>query len=403
MISSTSAYMLLRSLGVYIPNLQDARMNAMVNHYQPAMVTAVNGQTDRVRACISSIEPGQIVPDVFSQPRFNAAKRILDFINLGGTTIAARERINVVELVLVHLQLSVNAFTALRVGDYPTILQVSQDWPNLLPAEQAALRDYVRSRAAANALRNLADMSNVDGASILGNLKAIAQISAAVNAVRPGDDQRFSGITPTSLRDLGTLHGAHPPNARFPGFAAWGPGDHQAPDRNIRWHFLKHVLGILEEDVEGEDPNEQAEWWQTLGIQLTWAQVQQHASSHPPLAPQQPLFYGPNNLLTIANVPLFLSQVTLTDHPRLVNYLTVTYEPAYRDRAIQASRTMDEVLVQSNGNKTFVCGRKTVPAGDQFIIGRVVNGVLGLSSCYFAANIHQKMAGARANLVWDLV
>ncbi len=399
-ISRSMAYLLLRSLGVYVPRMDDNRMNNIVNQYHPSTPTAVNGATARVSACVSRLDPNPIVPNAFLQQRFNRAKDVLDFINFGGNSVlAARQRIDVAELVLVHLGLPLNALTAANVGN---TLPICGEWPNLTGPEQTSVAEYTRSRAANTAVGNLVSLANVVGALPHANLQTIAAITNAVNAVRPADPQRFSGITPVTFGDLRTLFALHAPNSRFGGFAAWGPGDHHTPPRNLRWHFLKHVLGIVEEGAEPNDPAEQVEWWEVLRIQLTWAQVQQHGSGHPPLAPYQNLFYGPNNSLTHANVANFLGNVELGDHPRLVAHLCQTYEIAYHNEAIQRSQHMNETLVQSNGIKTFISGSHSRGGHDLFIIGRLDNGVLGISSCYFTSDIHQKMAVARANKVWDL-
>jgi len=397
-LSDATVHLLARSVGVYVL-IGDVRLNGMKNNYHQTTATAVNGATARVSQIVSTLDPTPIVPNQFLLSRFTAAKKVMDYINGAVADLAkARDRIDEAEFVIVGLGLPYNALTA---NNAPVAAGLRAQWQHLTMSQRADVAAYARSRAANAAMTNLVNMGAVGGVGVLVNLQALANISAAVSAARAGDGQRFSGITPATLGDLRTLYGTRAPNGGFAGFNAWGPGDHGSAPANLRWHFLKHVCGITDNDDVVPDLDEAVMWWRRLTIQLTWAQYTQNAYGGENVNEVQAWFTGLNQSLSYRHVKNFLRRGTLTNNPRVLAHMIATYETAYRDDAINSSRNLTEVLVQSNGVKTFISGGDD--RDDLFVIGRLDAGVLGISSCYIATDLDAKMNGARANKVWPLV
>lgn len=394
-ISSANAWSLARSLGVYLA-LGDVRLNGFAAIH-PTTETAINGLTNVASAVITRLDAGRlVVPEQFSVTRFQEALRVVQYVNGAGANVAAaRDRVEQAEFAMASMGLS---WAAVTVNNAPSLAAVRGAWGGLLPAEQQAIGSFARSRATNAAIAEVMAVANAPGGTVAQNLATLAALALAADGARAGDAQRYSAIRAATIGDLRSLIAMSPPDTAFNGFAAWGPGDHATAPSNIRWHFLKHVLGITKEP-EDLDGAEHADWWRELRIELTWAQFQQFRSGYPDSDHLQWMFYGPNASLAVAYVTEFLAQARLAaNHPRVMAHLVATYEPTYRQHAINMSTRLDEVLVQSNGIKTFVSGCKE----DLFVIGRLANGVLGISSAYFARNIHEKMRGARANKIWNL-
>ncbi len=394
-IGSANAWSLARSLGVYLA-LGDVRLNGFAAIH-PTTETAINGLTVVASAVVTRLDAGRpVVPDVFSVTRYQEALRVVQYVNGAGANVAAaRDRVEQAEFAMASLGLPWAAVTA---NNAPSLAAVRAAWGGLSPVEGQVIGSFARSRAANAAIAEVSAVANAPGGTVAQNLATLAAVAVAADGARPGDAQRYSAIRSTTIGDLRSLMAASPPDTAFAGFAAWGPGDHATVASNIRWHFLKHVLGITQEPAE-LDGAEHADWWRRLRIELTWAQFQQFRGGYPDTDHLQWMFYGPNASLADAYVTEFLAQARLAaNHPRVIGHLVGTYEPAYRQHAITMSTQLDEVLVQSNGIKTFVSGCKA----DLFVIGRLANGVLGISSAYFARNIDEKMRGARANKIWNL-
>lgn len=394
-IGSANAWSLARSLGVYLA-LGDGRLNGFAAIH-PTTETAINGLTNVASAVITRLDAGrQVVPGQFSPTRFQEALRVVQYVNGAGANVAAaRDRVEQAEFAMASMGLSWAAVTA---NNAPSLAAVRGAWANLLPAQCQAIGTFARLRAANSAIAEVLAVVNAPGGTVVQNLTTLAALALAVDGVRAGDAQRYSAIRATTIGDLRSLMATSPPDTAFNGFAAWGPGDHATVAANIRWHFLKHVLGITKDPAE-LDGAEHADWWRELQIELTWPQFQQFRGGYPDTDHLQWMFYGPNASLAVAYVTEFLSQARLAaNHPRVVGHLVSTYEPTYLQHAINMSTQLDEVLVQSNGIKTFVSGCKA----DLFVIGRLANGILGISSAYFARNIDEKMRGARANKIWNL-
>jgi hypothetical protein len=109
-------------------------------------------------------------------------------------------------------------------------------------------------------------------------------------------------------------------------------------------------------------------------------------------------WFDRNGALLHGYVTEFIGSKFLERNARVVSHLATQYQNTYRDYAINESRTLTEVIVHSDGVRTFVSGNHD----DLFIIGRLDNGTLGISSAYFTRASEEKMRGARANLLWTV-
>ena len=387
-LNSAQAAALTGDLGGAVA-FSDGRLNAIknVDNQNAQVVPYVRGQLARARAVVARVAP--------------AGDRVAEVVNLLNYLRAAaspQAGLDEAELVIVTLGLPWNALTA---NNYPNTTLVRTAWPHLTPLQQAAVAEVARSRAPNAAVRSVVELSAAGAGVVLTNLQTLAALVAAVNLVRPGDGQRFSGITPRTLPDLAALRVALPPGGGFAGFTQWGPGDHGQSERNIRWHFLKHVCAMTDNENADTDPRECALWWRRLAIQLTWAQFNQNITRHERPGDVQGWFTGANQSLSYARVEEFLRRGTLSNNPALLGHLLTTYQNTYRDDAITASAGMTEVLIQTNGVKTFVTGADD--RDDMFIIGRLDAGTLGISSSYIASDLDEKMRGARSNRIWQLI
>ncbi|SCU75656.1 hypothetical protein CNECB9_2420009 [Cupriavidus necator] len=92
----------------------------------------------------------------------------------------------------------------------------------------------------------------------------------------------------------------------------------------------------------------------------------------------------------------FLIHQAFNDEPQLADF--ALQQAPYRDVAIETSRVLNRVIIQSNGEKVFLSGA----SGNIFIIGRFEGTELGISSCYWAPDIESKLRGARSNICWEV-
>ena len=429
-LDDSQIQLLAASVGINLSEGDGRLANMKVNYYTNTddVVRENAASALRVNQIISTLDAGRpVVQGVFSQSRFSAAKWVLDYVNGARVDpVAAKARIDFAEFVIVTLELP----RAAVVDPAPAgAREVLAEWDNLSQARKGHVKAYVNSRALVSVrVQNLCDVCNALGAAVPLNLQRLGEISAAVSAVRPNDPRRFEGINKITMPNIRTLFGLHPPNSVFNGFAAWGPGDHGTVDANIRWHFLKHVCGMTDKGeqwevepvfleafrdapavsalltpvIEAAEPDlrEPEYWWRRLTIQLTRTQFEANVSKYERLDDTRNWFTGLNNSLSYRHVREFLERGTLLNNPSVLGHLVTTYENAYRDDAINASKSFTECLVQSNGEKNFVSGCDE--RDDIFIIGRLHGGVLGISSAYIAFDLKKKMDGARSNMIWRL-
>ena len=202
-----------------------------------------------------------------------------------------------------------------------------------------------------------------------------------------------AGITPMAIGAICNMLAAHRPMSGFMGFTQWGPGESPDPDTNLDVHVLKHVC------FHNPDPDfgvsEAVSFWDTFHVRLTAADFEQLAVN--PL-PQARLCFDGAQPLRGDRLKRFLVYRALENQPALTQFVKNQALIPYRDFAIETSRVMTNVIVQSNGTRVFISGS----AGDAFIIGRFEGLQLGISSCYRPLDINEKLQGARSNMCWPL-
>lgn len=382
------------TLGVHLPP-GDARINATAAALHATTVTAINAATANVNAIVTAMPGSAPAPagaGVFSPARYGAAKKVLEWINYAGPTAAAAAA----RIVDTHFTMITFGLKWEAVGqDDVTVIRTH--WALLTAAQQGALSDFAKLRHHARALPEVVAICGLAPATPQVNLQTLASICIELHASRVGDANRTASVSDRSFLDLRVLYGLYAPGSRFPGFTAWGPGDHGTAAANITGHFDKHVLGSLGAGPAPAYLGEFARWWTALNIQLTLPEVTARLAAGQNTTAVEGWFTDPGQTLANANVGSFVRSSFLTANPDVAALLRTRHEAAYRDHAITESRTMTEVFCQSSGIHTFICGNK----GGLFIIGRLEAGALGISSAYFTPDT-AKIDAARRNKVWGL-
>ena len=210
----------------------------------------------------------------------------------------------------------------------------------------------------------------------------------------------FASLKPDNVMALDRARRSAPANSVFPGFPQWGVGNSQpkSAPTNLLNHFLKHVLDAdplgAALDWKGELPR----WWAALNIQLkrrdarTWLGLDAY-----PFV--EGLFSlgssntGDDTPLPNAQVETFLEALNAGGRmkQRFKDEMYRAYGPAYRDRSLAAGRAMTNKLVHAtlgDANGVYVSGAD----GDFYVVGRFEGAVLGISACYVASNIANKLA-----------
>jgi len=390
---------LYASLGVHLP-AGDGRIRATAAALHTTTRDAVNAATADVSSIVTAMPnsappaaaplPGAAV--VVSLPRYGAAKKVLEWINGAGPSLAAAAAI----IVDTHFTMITFGLKWEAVGqDDVTVIRTN--WATLTATQQAGLSDYGKLKHHARALPEIVAISAIAPATAQVNVQTLATICAELRANRAADANRAASVSQQSFPDLRALLALHAPGSAFPGFAAWGPGDRGSVAANITGHFDKHVLGDLGAGAAPAYLGEYARWWTALNIQLTLPEVTARLAAGQNTAAVAAWFSDPSQTLANANVGSFVRSAFIGANPDVPALLRTRHEAAYRDYAIAESRSLTEVFCQSNGIKTFINGNK---AG-LFVIGRLEAGVLGISSAYFTPD-STKIDDARKNKVWGL-
>ncbi|KUE90640.1 hypothetical protein ASL20_01925 [Cupriavidus necator] len=350
-----------------IANIQHGQVTRLTGYGRPILDAAYDA-ADELRACcdrkyqwlVSFLD--YLRPSQFATIKVDAIKRINAAFNI---TASALPEIN-----------SLSRWKALGEA----CARVAQQ-------DRIYLDRFYRTRNARSALSDIEEIfytANKEGMGddALRVMKAVMQ-----------NGGNAAGITSRTIVALARMLHAHPPLSGFMGYTRWGPGDHGNPDANLRAHALKHVCRqplLLEVGVA-----ETMFWWDFLRIQLTLADYNRLAVNPKPLV--QSLFDGVNPLAG-DHLRRFLIHQAFNDEPQLADFALQQALRPYRDVAIETSRVLNRVIIQSNGEKVFLSGA----SGNIFIIGRFEGTELGISSCYWATDIESKLRGARSNICWEV-
>lgn len=229
-------------------------------------------------------------------------------------------------------------------------------------------------------------------------LKAIGWTMERLDADYPAPNpqargQRLGGINAETAKAIAILAGRYSANAGFGGIAGWGPGNSAPPnvDANIRGHFRKHVLAISDMG-EAVMESESAWWWKKLAIKLKLSEL--------PFGDQAGVAnLFPQGELEEAKFEAFLKTGVLKNAAAAVLRLTNDHENAYKQLAIDSSKSLTDAAVQVGEKKVLISGA----CGNLYIIGRLdAADVLGISSCYMVENMSDKLDPRKKVLLWKL-
>lgn len=395
----------MKALGVYAPE-DCPQLNGILG-LSPALAAAIKNEIGtRASNVVSRLDhPTPINPNALVQSRYSAAKKVLEFLNQGNILQDFKGYLERLEFGIISLQIppmklmnfSINKLNA-ALPDYPILRYEFSLLPQMC---KKILVDFVQLLSPDEATTRIYNLANTAGANLKTNMFALVNIINGANMAKPSDTNRFAGITARSFSALRILNTLHRPHEKFPGFLKWGPGDHGV--HNVKYHFLKHVCYTASDH---DDPDECAWWWKTLGITLTRVQMTAFFAPSTSARDRAALlsFFDTNGNLIQSKTAKFLANGGVSNHPECINHMIATYQNTYEQYAIQQSKNMKNIVVQSNGTEVYVSGGipDTNLQSGVFIIGRIDAGLLGISSCYHCNNLASKQSGAIANKVWDL-
>ena len=207
-------------------------------------------------------------------------------------------------------------------------------------------------------------------------------------------------LTATTCLDIRKLAATHPAGGPFRGFGSWGSGNHGGIAANVENHFKKHVLNAL--DASLADLTECPIWWRLLNIQLAVAQmaaVPASASKFQALA-----LFGGGGVLPFGDVQAFLGHMRtelMRPGSPLTTWLVDNFKVKYKDATLGMSVRMQHAAVFFEIGSIFASGTHNANGGDFYIVGRLDDGVLTISSCYVATDINAKLAARE--VLWTFV
>lgn len=223
---------------------------------------------------------------------------------------------------------------------------------------------------------------------------------------------RCAGFRDETIAALAQAARLFPVHGGFTGFSMWGTGDALPEDeneakliarddeatrqKNLRGHFMKHVLAIGKPGAEVVT-EESAWWWQKLGISIQRSDLIKTPAGR---LDEIRHMFAPSGVLMPGYVASFLELPCLVENASLVGRLVQRYENTYGILALTESRTMSKVAVFVANGKVMISG---VGDDDLYIVGRVeANGIVGISSCYMANDIVAKLNGRNTVLLWEV-
>lgn len=181
------------------------------------------------------------------------------------------------------------------------------------------------------------------------------------------------------------------PMKKFPGFAAWGPGDSGADgETNRKNHFVKHVLG-----KSGTDLEEAPWWWQALEIKPRKTDLTGAVTA------TEDACFKPDGSLNPAKIKDFIGSA-VKDRADLREAIYNAYKDHYSEYAFKLSRELSNTMVESEVGLVGISGFN----GHVFLFGRYdgPGTALGLSSCYFVFehNRADKLNPNKPSKMWKL-
>lgn len=204
----------------------------------------------------------------------------------------------------------------------------------------------------------------------------------------------YGDLCETNVIEVHKMMAKAPPAGGFGGLVAWGPGNYHTVNENKKGHFLKHVLNA---DPQGKDLNwndEMRRWWVQLNIQVTLATLNQHMPGNALVLANAGRFVDNNTPLAMNEVVPLMNALHGQMSDAFKDHMYTTYGAAYEQIALNIGLNLISPAVCSDAahQKISISGRDNGGyQGDVFVVGRIKNGVLGISSCYFAEDINERL------------
>jgi hypothetical protein len=195
-------------------------------------------------------------------------------------------------------------------------------------------------------------------------------------------------LTQDTCADFQQLIRVHPPNSKFRGFGRWGRGD--AADKsiatNIVNHFKKHALNAGLKPLDW--PKECVQWWDVLRIEITLETMD--LVSNGPKKLQALSCFNSAKLLPADKIEEFLTcmnEELKQPGSRLMHWFVSKYSILYRDKALAMATSPTSVAVFMERGAVYVSGA----CNNFYVIGRIDEGVLTISSFYVAKDMGEKL------------
>jgi hypothetical protein len=241
--------------------------------------------------------------------------------------------------------------------------------------------------------------------------KILAAIEAArAEAIMPGN--AFTGCTPgvnplhaivddTTVAAVSELWKVAKPGSVFGGFARWGKANYGSVAESERGHFRKHVLRAPIHGDADKDESEHQKWWTLLGIRLTLDAVTQALASGGTtrtLSAPERSWFDAAKVLKPANVIDFVKSDILQKAPALIDELAASHMAAFTKAGRDAAASAPLVFAFTSREFAMVACFTTT----MFVVGRMDDGVLAMSSCYIPNDLQDKKDSSSKNLLWLL-
>jgi hypothetical protein len=241
--------------------------------------------------------------------------------------------------------------------------------------------------------------------------KILMAIEAAqTEAKKPGD--AFDGCTPglsplhrtiddTNIEAVSELWKVAKPGSVFAGFARWGKANYGSVAESELGHFRKHVLRAPLHGAPDDDEEEHQKWWTLLGIKLdldTVSKALADAGMGRKLTGPETNWFDAGKLLKMSCVKDFVKSDILAKSPSLIDTLAKAYSAAFTRIGLDATKSAKVVYAFASREFAMVgCFTDTM-----FVVGRMDDGVLAMSSCYIPVNVLEKKKSSSQDLLWLL-
>lgn len=229
------------------------------------------------------------------------------------------------------------------------------------------------------------------------------QVSAAFGFLRSFSQRGFDifNVTSDNYDPLISAWDTYPESANFPGFGEWGAvRNGQSAEQNISGHFIKHVLGIGND----QDRPEALRWKNVLNINLSVANVE--AGLGHPLDPADlNTYFNPANNQLLPAVTQSFYDDFIPAQADLADNLENQYIDAYRDQSLNATTNLTKTTIGTDGGPSIkILGQGTLNGAPLFVAGRYYSNDQSskLSSAYIPANMGAQWTRNDPEIAWEI-